>query len=225
MKRANIITCLISEDYCKSKSCRLEATYALEKLQATKPVIPVMLRKHELPDWLDIRITMLKYVRFRDGKKLEQDKLLELMDAIQDALPTSALKTNPSSRPASPAATKLEKQNVPPSNSGFAANTTPNPSLYQGKPIEQWNQNDIFQWFQYNQILPELRDLCWFKDGYELMNFAKMFLENEQLQYQRFSNEFLRPDGITRGQKALPLHEFTKFSNALRTLGWFRKTT
>jgi hypothetical protein len=52
MKRANIITCLISEDYCKSKSCRLEATYALEKLQATKPVIPVMLRKHELPDWL-----------------------------------------------------------------------------------------------------------------------------------------------------------------------------
>jgi hypothetical protein len=52
MKRANIIICLISEDYCKSKSCRLEATYALEKLQATKPVIPVMLRKHELPDWL-----------------------------------------------------------------------------------------------------------------------------------------------------------------------------
>jgi hypothetical protein len=107
----------------------------------------------------------------------------------------------------------------------FCSSTTPNPSLYQGKPIEQWNQNDIFQWFQYNQILPELRDLCWFKDGYELMNFAKMFLENEQLQYQRFSNEFLRPDGITRGQKALPLHEFTKFSNALRTLGWFRKTT
>jgi len=52
MKRANIIICLISEDYCKSKSCRLEATYALEKLQATKPIIPVMLRKHELPDWL-----------------------------------------------------------------------------------------------------------------------------------------------------------------------------
>jgi len=52
MKRANLIICLISEDYCKSKSCRLEATYALEKLQAHKPIIPVMLRKHELPDWL-----------------------------------------------------------------------------------------------------------------------------------------------------------------------------
>jgi hypothetical protein len=52
MKHANLILCLISEDYCKSKSCRLEATYALEKLQANKPIIPVMIRKHELPDWL-----------------------------------------------------------------------------------------------------------------------------------------------------------------------------
>jgi len=57
------------------------------------------------------------------------------------------------------------------------------------------------------------------------MNFARMFLETEQLQYQRFSNEFLRPDGITRGQKPLSVHEFTKFSNALRALGRFRKTT
>jgi hypothetical protein len=52
MKRANVIICLMSEDYCKSKSCRWEATYALDKLQEVKSVIPVFLRKHELPDWL-----------------------------------------------------------------------------------------------------------------------------------------------------------------------------
>jgi hypothetical protein len=52
MKRASVIVCLMSEDYCKSKSCRWEATYALDKLQTTKPVIPVFLRKHQLPDWL-----------------------------------------------------------------------------------------------------------------------------------------------------------------------------
>jgi len=76
---------------------------------------------------------MIKYVRFRDGKELEQDKLIELMDAIQDALQTNAPQTNPSSRQLGPspqheptpvhtipAATKLEKQNVP-SNSGFGA--------------------------------------------------------------------------------------------------------
>jgi hypothetical protein len=52
MKRASIIVCLMSEEYCKSKSCRWEATYALDKLQATKSVIPVFLQKYELPDWL-----------------------------------------------------------------------------------------------------------------------------------------------------------------------------
>ncbi len=70
---------------------------------------------------------MLKYIRFHDGKKLEQDKLLELMDAIQDALSTNASKTNPTSRSVDPsrhhepqvvqpmpAATESEKQNVAP---------------------------------------------------------------------------------------------------------------
>jgi hypothetical protein len=52
MKRANVIVCLISEEYCKSKSCRWEATYALDTLQATKSVIPVFIQKYELPDWL-----------------------------------------------------------------------------------------------------------------------------------------------------------------------------
>jgi hypothetical protein len=52
MKRANIIVCLMSEEYCKSKSCRWEATYALDTLQATKSVIPVFIQKYELPDWL-----------------------------------------------------------------------------------------------------------------------------------------------------------------------------
>jgi hypothetical protein len=46
----------------------------------------------------------LKYVRFRDGKKLEEDKLLELIDAIQNALPTNVLQKNPSSCPSVPSA-------------------------------------------------------------------------------------------------------------------------
>ena len=52
MKRANVIVCLMSEDYCKSKSCRWEATYALDKLQSDKLVIPVLLQKYSIPDWL-----------------------------------------------------------------------------------------------------------------------------------------------------------------------------
>jgi hypothetical protein len=47
---------------------------------------------------------MLKYIRFRDGKKLEEDKLLELIDAMQDALPTKVPQTNPSLHPSVPSA-------------------------------------------------------------------------------------------------------------------------
>jgi hypothetical protein len=97
--------------------------------------------------------------------------------------------------------------------------------LYPKKPIKEWNKNDISQWFQHNNILIELRDLCQFADGYELLNYAKIFLDTEKLQYQMYSDEFLRRDGITSGQRPLLLHEFTKFSNALRKLEKFNKSS
>ncbi len=98
------------------------------------------------------------------------------------------------------------------------SSTTTDQTLYPEKPIEQWNQNDISQWFQQNNILTELRDLCHFHDGYELLDYAEIFRETKTFQYQLYSNEFLRRDGITFGQRPLFLHEFTKFSNALRKL-------
>ncbi len=94
MKNASVIICLMSEDYSKSKSCRLEATYALDKLQTTKTIIPVFLQQHELPFWLDIRIATLKYIRFLDLKQLESDKLFELIEAIEDSLPMNVPRTD-----------------------------------------------------------------------------------------------------------------------------------
>ncbi len=107
----------------------------------------------------------------------------------------------------------------------FFSRTTTNQNLYPEKPIEQWDKNDISQWFEHNQILLELQDLCHFEDGYELLNYANIFLDTEKLQYQMYSEEFLRRDGITFGKKPLLLHEFTKFSNALRKLEMFQKST
>lgn len=63
MKRADIILCLVSETYCKSKSCRWEATYALDKLQRTKSIIPVFLQKYELPEWLGLLFFPVKIIR------------------------------------------------------------------------------------------------------------------------------------------------------------------
>ena len=98
-------------------------------------------------------------------------------------------------------------------------------SLHSEKPIEQWDKNDISQWFQENYIRAELRDLCQFEDGHELLDYAEIFLNTKQLQYQLYSNEFLRKDGIESGQRPLLLHEFTKFSNALRKLKMTIKST
>lgn len=91
-------------------------------------------------------------------------------------------------------------------------------SLYSEKPVEQWDGNDVYQWFDQNHIRAELRDICQFEDGHELLDYAKIFLNTKELQYQLYSNEFLRKDGIGSSQKPLLLHEFTKFSNALRKL-------
>jgi len=107
----------------------------------------------------------------------------------------------------------------------FFPSTTTDQSLYPEKAIEQWNKNDISQWFQHNEILTELRDLCRFKDGYELMAYARIFLDTEKFQYQMYSDEFLRRDSITFGKTPLLLHEFTKFSNALRKLMMTNKST
>lgn len=49
---ADMICCLISESYCKSKSCRQEAVYALEKLTNQKAVLPIYLQRPQVPPWL-----------------------------------------------------------------------------------------------------------------------------------------------------------------------------
>jgi hypothetical protein len=109
------------------------------------------------------------------------------------------------------------------SKSFFCSSTTTDQSLYPEKPIEQWNENDISQWFQHNNVIIELRDLCQFKDGCELLDYAKIFLDTEKLQYHMYSDEFVRRDGAMCGKRPLLLHEFTKFSNALRKLEKFKK--
>jgi len=52
MMDADVIFCLISDQYCKSKSCRQEAVYALEKLKEKKLILPIYLQQPQLPPWL-----------------------------------------------------------------------------------------------------------------------------------------------------------------------------
>lgn len=65
----------------------------------------------------EIRTSVLKYVRFRDIKKIENDKLFELMDMIESCIPPTVSNTNLSSDPSiipaysKPAQTPTKKTN------------------------------------------------------------------------------------------------------------------
>ena len=50
MECAQIIICLLSDDYSQSKSCRQEITYALDTLH--KPVIPIYLGEYQPRGWI-----------------------------------------------------------------------------------------------------------------------------------------------------------------------------
>jgi len=56
--------------------------------------------------------------------------------------------------------------------------------------------------------------LCQFNDGSELLSYAKILLEDEKAQYKSYAEEFPK---LYSG-KTLLLHQFNKFSNALRKL-------
>ncbi len=60
----------------------------------------------------------------------------------------------------------------------------------------------------------ELYDLCQFTDGSELLSFAENLLIDEKTHYKTYAKGFEKLyDG-----KILLLHQFNKFSNALRKL-------
>ncbi len=97
--------------------------------------------------------------------------------------------------------------------SSFSSVTATTTNLSQ-KPIDQWNTADIKQWFQENGIISELFSMCQFSDGSELLNYAKLLLEDEKAQCKSYSEEFPK---LYNGRTLL-LHQFNKFSNALQKL-------
>lgn len=62
VKNSHLILCLISNEYCESKSCRQEITYALDKLN--KPIVPIYLEKPNISEWLGKIINHFIYFIF-----------------------------------------------------------------------------------------------------------------------------------------------------------------
>ena len=63
--------------------------------------------------------------------------------------------------------------------------------------------------------------MCEFNDGLELLNYGKILIEDEKSQYKIYAEEFTK---LYPG-KTLLLHQFNKFSMALRKLNEQNKQT
>jgi hypothetical protein len=95
----------------------------------------------------------------------------------------------------------------------FCSTITPRTDLSY-KSVQQWNKNDIKQWWQDNGIILELYDLYQFIDGSELLSYAKTLSEDDKTHYKIYAEEFNK---LYNG-KTLLLHQFNRFANALRKL-------
>ena len=230
IKQSHVVLCLISKNYT-SKSVRREVIYAIDKLD--KQLLPVYVLKPVVPEWLDIRTCDLAYIRFPDENGLERSKVEKLMETLE-AL-TSGLKTGGSTAPVhyespelpvqtstEPTEEKHEEQKM---NKGYRPSVinecrpqTLSDSFSSSdllkKSINQWNKNNVKQWFDENGIMIELYSMCQFDDGSELFSFAKILLEDETAQYKSYSAEFSK----LHNGRTLLLHQFNKFANALRKL-------
>ena len=81
------------------------------------------------------------------------------------------------------------------------------------KRTENWDEENIQQWFQDNGILMELCDLYQFHDGSELLSYTQLLFQDDKIHYLNYSQEFQR-----QFNKTLLPHQFYKFVNSLRKL-------
>ncbi len=84
------------------------------------------------------------------------------------------------------------------------------------KPVSEWNKEYVFQWFQQNEILPELYKLHPFKDGSELLNYATRILNEQKV--DAHCNNYSQAYTQTSNGKILLIPQFLRFVDALRKL-------
>ncbi|CAF1502375.1 unnamed protein product [Adineta ricciae] len=205
MADANIILCLLSSKYYESKSCQQEFVYAHDHLK--KIIIPIFILDDKPPGWIAIHTCIMKYVRFRNVKQLEQEKFKELIEMIKENLFGINLTKDEQSL------TLPVHHDIPVISEKDAHELLVDLSK---KPVNQWTKSDIKQWFQENQIPIDLWKLYQFENGSHMLNYAKSLTNDDKIESQReiYSNEFSE---VCKGKRLLP-HQFTTFAFLLRKL-------
>ncbi|CAF1586768.1 unnamed protein product [Rotaria sp. Silwood1] len=173
---------------------------------------------------LGIRMTGMKYVRFREPFGSQQNKATELLNTILVSLsPTQTLPNEHVS--VQPTPLSNHKISSPPPSLSPSTHqppltlntvTTQPTTVTTFRPLNQWTSTsgDIQAWFAHHRLSIELRDLFDFQSGDEMLDYAQLLIsdrENQMKIYTRiFSKKYNGSD--------MPPHEFNRFAKALENL-------
>lgn len=213
IENAHVVLFLMSKDYQNSKSCRQEVMYAKDTLK--KRFIPIFIQKDfTATGWLGVRIVGPQYIRF--GKRSFEETVKELNKLIfEDKTGSSSEKSptdkpEPSSKPVDPPAEPTKPVDTShPSTNKPDVPTVSAPT----KPVEQWTDQDIAQWFAANHLQKELCNLYQFKHGSDLLLYGQCFRSDWQMEYNEVRERYQRKYNST-----LYRDEFVRFVSALNLL-------
>ncbi|CAF1319567.1 unnamed protein product [Rotaria sp. Silwood1] len=223
MEQASVIVCLLSNQYFESKSCRKEFIYATDSLK--KKLVPILIEQFEPRGWLGIRMTGIKYVRFRGAFGSEQNKIIELSNTILATLSPQTLHDDDSyplhlshhvvSLPSPPSPPPQQQQQQHQQHLS-STNSIQQISIVTLRLFNQWTStgDDINQWFAYHRLSNKLRDLYDFQTGEEMREYAKILVKDREKQMHIYERLFSKK---YNGEE-LPPHEFNRFALALEKL-------
>ncbi|CAF1275185.1 unnamed protein product [Adineta ricciae] len=207
---ANLVVCLLSQDYYNSKSCRKEITFAIKR---NKPIVPIYFGEPGDCDWLDIHIADRKYVRFKSNtNELDATKTREMLKTIESTISETKgglLKQQRIKQHNTAAQSQKENDKI--QSTDFDKEKSP----------EEWNREDIQKWFHTHNVPDTLVKLYDFQSMAEINQYALKLQadpKNEFLKYaRRYANAY--------GGDELEEYIFDRFKNSLLKLPVNRRET
>ncbi|CAF1650613.1 unnamed protein product [Adineta ricciae] len=205
---ANLVICLLSQDYYNSRSCRKEFTFAFKR---NKPIIPIYFGKPGDCDWLDIHIADRKYVRFtNDTKELNTTKVQEMLKTIEATISeTNGQSLQPQRTKQHETPAQSQKENDKIQSTGFDKEKSP----------EEWTREDIRKWFHTHNVPDTLVKLFDFQSVNEINQYALKLQTDPKNEFLKYARRYAK----TYADDELEEYIFDRFKNSLLKLPVVRR--
>ncbi|CAF1339487.1 unnamed protein product [Adineta ricciae] len=202
MDKADVIICIVTQDYVGSQNCMCEFRYAIEDLdmKSKNGLIPILIgRDYKLPGHVAIPMKGPDYIRFNAYKGFD----MEVAPSTQDESFTSKCQAVRDRILYGSNEQDIEKDKTVVSKTDDNKTNTIEPKIVTAptKPVHEWTEQDIAQWLASIPVPHELTALCKFQSVEELLDYAHDFKVNETIIYVALKDEFKDKYGSTLQRK------------------------